>query len=534
MNGDRTDTERENLGDPIFQCPPLDIAKLWPFTHANAAIMFARYYQDKLMFVPQTKGFFRWTGRLWEEDTAGDIASEAMQQLSLRLLRHASQMRKDADSEDAGRIAKFALQLQSTHEQRAALAQAGISGVNKVQLQTFDADAFAFNCANGIIDLRTGELRRHDPKELHSKISPITYDPNAGCARFFQFLEEVFIQDDGEPDRELIAFMQRFLGYTLTGDAREECVFFWYGLGRNGKSKLREIIEYILGSYAIAIGVETLTQRRRDGSAASGDVARLVGMRLASASESDRGILLNEALIKNLTGRDRVVARRLYRDEFEFTPAFKLVLSTNHRPEVRGTDDGIWRRIVLTPFLARFVKGVNADLDIGAKLKAEAPGILAWMVRGCLEWQKVGLQPPASVQAATIAYRTEMSIVNRFVNDCCVLTPGARVLGPQLYGAFQQWSAAAGERKPLTSRALFAELRKTFAQQVTEGPKRHGQIHFFGIGLHDPDRDPPSEPGDEVTTGDEINELLLNGRAGELTGNRHPSSLPHLKDGTAA
>jgi putative DNA primase/helicase len=444
----------------------------------------AELYVGRLKYLRERGRFAVWDNRRWRDDSAGDLALADVQRLARLLLRIAAE---SEDEEKRARAIDWAIFLSKDRTQRAVLRQAATRlAINNADL---DRNPFLLNVLNGTIDLRTGELRPHNPADLISKLAPIEYDPNGTCPRFLQFLDEVFIHEEGKTNADLVAYMRRFVGYVLTGETSEEVFLIFWGDGENGKSKFIEVILLILGEYAITADIATFVQKRRDGNAASPDVARFAGARFVASAEPTQGIRLNESFVKIITGRDRIPARFLHQNIFEFLPAFKLALATNHRPEIRGTDHGIWRRVQLVSFLAKF-SGESRDTAIVDKLKAELPGILAWAVRGCLEWQRVGLCAPETVMAATNTYREEQSIVQRFFDDVCVRKPGAVVRGPKLHAAYRKWAEDNGEHETLTSRAMFAELRRQFAGTITDGLSG-GQVTFRGIGLRDDRGDGP-------------------------------------------
>ena len=268
---------------------------------------------------------------------------------------------------------------------------------------------------------------------------------------FRAFLDRIFAGD-----RELEAFVQRFAGYSLTGSTAEQCFVILHGGGANGKSTLLELLRYVLGDY----GANTSADVLMASSFARGpdnEVARLRAARFVSAAESGEGRRLDEERVKRLTGGDTLTARFLYREHFEFTPTFKLWLCTNHRPEIRGTDDAIWRRVRLVPFNVT-IPPHERDGDLPAKLRAEAPGVLRWAVEGALEWQAEGLRPPAIVMQATNDFRDESDIVGRFVDDECMVLPEASAKAAELYRRFIAWCKAAGE-EPITQKALGLRLQ---------------------------------------------------------------------------
>jgi putative DNA primase/helicase len=314
-----------------------------------------------------------------------------------------------------------------------------------------DAGPWRLNVQNGTLDLRSGALHPHDRADLITRLAAVDYDPDAPAPAWHAFLERIL---GGDP--ELIAFVQRALGYALTGDTREQVLFILHGSGANGKSTLLEAVGGVMGDYALVTMVDTLMVRY--GSTVPNDVARLRGARLVVAVEPEEGQRLAEGRVKQLTGGDRIAARFLRQEFFEFRPEFKLFLATNHKPDVRGTDDAIWRRVRMVPFAVR-IPEAEQDKTLRDKLAAEAAGILAWLVRGCLDWQRDGLGLAPAVRAATAGYRAEMDRLAGFLEECCILRPDAQVTVKALYEAHVAWCTANGE-PPLAKRTLCLRLRE--------------------------------------------------------------------------
>jgi putative DNA primase/helicase len=268
---------------------------------------------------------------------------------------------------------------------------------------------------------------------------------------------------------ELISFVQRALGYAMTGDVTERVMFILYGSGRNGKSTLVETIGRILGDYAATSSADLISARKGD-SPIPTDLARLLGVRFTAASETGEYSRLDESRVKNITGGDRIVGERKYRDPFEFDPQFKIWLSTNHQPNIRGIDEGIWDRIRLIPFTVRIADDA-VDRYLKDKLLREAPGILNWLVEGCLAWQESGLGSDSSVSAATAEYRTSMDSLGYFIQEECVEDPLGLITVSDLYMAYERWTKESGEH-PLSKRSLTNRLRDRGFSVDKEG-KRH-------------------------------------------------------------
>jgi putative DNA primase/helicase len=323
-----------------------------------------------------------------------------------------------------------------------------------------DADNWLLNCQNGTLDLRTGGLRPHAHADLITKICATNYDPNAQCPTWEKFLSTIF-----NHDLDMVDFMYRALGYSLTGSTKEQCVFILHGTGSNGKSVLLETIAALLHDYVKSAPSTTFAQK--DNPPIPNDVAMLAGARFVSVIETEHGKHLAEGLVKQATGGDRMPARFLHKEWFEFTPKFKLWFATNHKPLIRGSDYAIWRRIRLIPFSARFVDADkvegNADIikdpEIKAKLAIEFPGILAWLVRGCQAWQQIGMKPPVAVEEATQGYMESQDNTSKFITEWCHVGRGIECDVGLLYAAYVFWCAE-DDYEPLSKRAFGLNLEE--------------------------------------------------------------------------
>jgi putative DNA primase/helicase len=304
-------------------------------------------------------------------------------------------------------------------------------------LDALDADPMVFNVLNGTLDLRTGDLRPHDPKQLITKLSPVAYEPGSKAPRWQAFLHRVFAGD-----AETIAFFQRAVGYSLTGDTSEQVFFVAHGSGQNGKSVAFGAIERVLADYAFDADFSTFVPRRITGP--RNDIAAMVGARFVAAIESEAGERLDESVVKRLTGGDAITARFLYKEFFTFKPQAKIWLVSNYKPTIRGTDFAMWRRVRLIPF-AVTIPEAERDPNLLKALEAELPGILGWMVEGALAWQREKLGMAPAVRDATEGFRAEADTIARFLRERCVKAPEAEVGSVELYTGFGAWCQSVGE-----------------------------------------------------------------------------------------
>jgi putative DNA primase/helicase len=391
---------------------------------------FIAHHGEDIRYCYPWRKWLVWTGARWERDDAGRVHKLAKETVRL-IYREAS----DAEDEDRRKaLAKHATQSEAEAKIRAMLELAKSEA--PISPDDLDADPWLFNTANGTIDLRTGVLRDHRREDLITKLAPVEHIPAATAPAWEHFLQRVL------PGEDLRGFVQRAAGYSATGNTSEQCMFINHGTGANGKSTFQETISAALGDYAMRTPTEMLLAKRSDG--VPNDIARLKGSRFVSASETEEGRRLAESRIKDLTGQDTITARFMRAEWFDFEPVHKLWLSTNHKPEIRGTDQAIWRRIRLVPWTV-VIPPAEQDKKLSEKLRAELPGVLAWIVQGCLEWRRKGLQAPEEVRRATVEYRAEMDVVGAFLAECCVIAPEHDVSAADLYKAYGEWCKDTGE-----------------------------------------------------------------------------------------
>jgi putative DNA primase/helicase len=460
----------EKLVERVRAIPPgppinADPAPLEPGDLGNARVLVESFGKD-LRYAPGL-GWFWWDGTRWREDLEHAHVMERAKDTARLLFEQAKNLRFE-DAKDAAERIRRASQTHEAMRLHAMVRLAQSDPRIRVQPENFDANPWLLNVGNGTLDLKNGgELRDHRREDLITRLAPVEYDAKAECPTFLKFLHEIMAEDE-----TLVGFLRRFFGYALTGNTREQVLAIFYGTGANGKTTLVNAIQSVLGDYAQSTRAETFLMKRGD--SISSDLAMLRGARFVSAAESEAGARLAESLVKQVTGGDRIMARKMYKDFFEFTPILKLALVTNHKPIILGSDEAIWRRMLLVPFTVR-IREEQRDKTLPETLRAEAPGILSWAVAGCREWQERGLEPPREVRLATQGYREDMDTVGSFVAEMCKVEDDAREEFGTLYTAYARWCEQRGERSMTTkSFGLALEERGFPAGRTRETRFRRG------------------------------------------------------------
>ena len=450
----------------------------YDMTDTGNAQRFRDKYKGQIRYNYNRKCWYYWTGKKWQRDEVGAIKS-----LADTIVNDLKIEAFSCDDEDMQKAKlKFANRTANSAPKSAMITEAQhLEGI-PVMPDELDAYSQYLNCQNGVVNLSTGELIPHDPAFLMTKICNAEYDMSGKAPKLWLS----FLDDITNGDKELQRYLQKCVGYSLTGDTSEQCVFFLYGMGNNGKSTFLETLANIMGDYAANTQPETLMMKKSDG--VNTDIARLKSARLVSSEEPTEGIRLNEGLVKQLSGGGKVTCRFLFGDEFEYEPEFKIWLATNHKPIIRGTDTGIWRRIRLIPFQVNIPKE-KVDKMLKYKLSNESAQILRWAVEGCILWQKEGLGLPTVVEAATAEYRTEMDLLSVFIENCVVITndESEKIPASELYTVYKAW-ARENKEYEMTNRKFGAEIAKKLPDK-----KRMGTGMFY-IGAH------LSEEGDGFVT----------------------------------
>ena len=408
---------------------PMIESPLEDYTEDGLAIRLIREQGHRLKYCAEEGYWYVYTGAQWLRDTTQKTLHSTRKQI--QAIYH-----DVADAEDEKERARLENQAKQSRRLNTMKAVVGIAGTDPkvaIDLNHFDTHANCLNVANGFLNLDTGNLEPHSPSQLATHLVPFDYNPTAECPLWEKYLSEA------QPDPEVVKFLQRVAGYCLSASTSEEAVFFNVGGGANGKSTMIETMAHIMGEYAIAMPTKTILVENLD--SIPNDVAKLPGRRFATIMETDAGKKLSEARIKSLASGERMPARHLFKDWFEFNPVAKFMMASNHKPEVKGTDDGIWRRIVLIDWPVRF-SDEEQDKNLKEKLRAEGEGILAWMVRGYSMWKAQGLDIPQPVVQATAEYRTDEDVIGEFIKERCVVDLGnasLKMTNKRMRGGYDEW-----------------------------------------------------------------------------------------------
>lgn len=438
----------------------------------NAERLVARHGHDLRYCHPWSK-WLVWDGRRWSLDQTGAARRRARN--TVRAIgREAS---AQADPEKRKAMLLWGLTSEKRDKISAMLHLAEAEEGIPVLPERLNADPWSFNCRNGTIDLRTGELRHHRREDLITQICPVDYDAAAQCPLWLETLDLFLDRGDASVKAELLDYFQRLCGYAMAGVVRDHIMPVAYGTGSNGKSTILGTLMDVFGAdYAMKCPPDMLMAKRTDSHPT--DRADLFGKRLVVAIETEAGRRLNETMVKELTGGDRIRARRMREDFWEFEPTHTLIMATNHKPVVRGTDHGVWRRLKLLGFTVSLGDDV-ADKAMPEKLRREHRGILAWCVRGCLAWQERGLAAPDDVTEATAGYRREQDLLGAFLDECTLSGRQYRAKASELYARYKAWGEAGGEFVVTNTAFSLALQERGFERERSNG------TWYLGLGLAD-------------------------------------------------
>jgi P4 family phage/plasmid primase-like protien len=467
-------------------------------------------YGHRLVYNRTQDAWLIWSGKHWAADTGNKLY--AWVNKTTRQRKEAAWALEDENKRKAA--VAHARKSEGYRSRQSCIEQMKAFTPYVKNADDFDRDLMSLSVANGTLDLRAGTLSPHKAEDLITKTVSVDYDPAAECPRWLEFLNTAMLGD-----ADLVAYLQRCAGYTLTGATKEHAVFICHGGGRNGKSLFLDILSELLGDYATPTSSSTFTEKETE--SISNAIAVLNGARLVKCNETNQSFKLDEAIIKSLSGEDVVTARFLYQEYFKFKPRFKVWLATNYKPIISGTDCGIWRRIKLIPWLHE-VPIELVDYDLGNKLREELPGILAWAVRGCLEWQQNGLREPKAVIKAIAEYQNESDNVGRFIIECCevetfILDNPEEALSV-LYSGYCAWAKDQGLRGVLSKVTFARKLREKGFKSIEKGRFKHAWVQRIKLmavpALKDRPKDEPSDDAPskalrEIQDSDDIPDFFL-------------------------
>jgi P4 family phage/plasmid primase-like protien len=436
---------------------------------------FLRHFADQVRYDP-SRGWMVWDGKRWGQDVDGG----QVMNFAVMVARSLYSEEEPMDEKQCQLWRQFVKSTNQVGKIRAFVDLAKCDPAIRVYADVWDADPWVLNCANGVLDLKTGELREHDPLAYCTYITRAAYQKGAQSELWAKCLSQ------WQPIEAKRAYLQRHAGYDLTGSTREQTAVFHFGDGSNGKTIYTGTQEWIMGDYAARVPMAVLVDDKPRGGQASPDVARLAGRRLVIASEITSAKGLNESIIKDLTGGDTLTARFLNANPFEFRPSFKLVFFGNHKPQIRNQDDGIWRRLPLVEWATK-IEEADKDKDLLQKLQSEEnmSGILSWMVEGCLAWQESGLAAPEEVRESSNSYRAEQDQIGKFLGECCVLGEGFFCPTKTLRAAYERWCEDNGEKWQASPNQFAERLRRAGATPAATPRRVNGALvrGWDGVGV---------------------------------------------------
>ncbi|MBR5033483.1 MAG: hypothetical protein IKX70_07435 [Treponema sp.] len=430
------------------------------FTDVTNCDYFLKAYGDIIRYCITWNKFLFWNGTNWDIDTRGRVA-ERCKKFVHKMYRG---MRYITDRQLEAAFEKHLIKSESFRRIQALEGLLKISEEIKVEDFELDRDNYLFNVEGWTLNLKNGRSKIPNAKDLITKKSRFIYEKDADCPVWKMFLMQIF-----NKDLQLIRFIQKAMGYALSGDVSEQCLFILWGTGANGKSTFLNVMLELFGDYALSTGIETFMKKNSE---QSNDIARLKGMRLVTTSEIEQGRQISESLIKMVTGEDALTARFLYGEYFSFKPTFKIFMATNHKPKIRGADNGIWRRIKMIPFTVT-IPPEQRDKNLTEKLIAENSGILNWLLKGYAMWKKEGLEEPPAVREANEEYRMDMDSVGTFVTDCLELDASLQWRLPtnMLYQTYIKWCNKNNERVMSQKWLGMRMSEKGFKRVITNGQR---------------------------------------------------------------
>ena len=461
------------LGQQVELFPHTDIgADIEIYGDVFNGKFFRKTFKGRMIYCYPRSKWLKFNTMYWQWCESGEEL-QAAKEVALQIAKYAGEIfSSDPTNPNSKKLIQHAQNSQNINRLQAMLQTAaaepdmGIGSMNEL-----DSNAMLLGCTNGVVCLNTGTLLTPDPKMLITRQVSTQYDSDAPCPTWLQFLDQCFLSDE-----ETIDYIQKALGYSLTGMVNEEVLHFCFGMGRNGKSVLANVMTKLMGDYAITAPAEMLMRRDRNG--ATNDIARLCGSRLVLANETRSDQRFDDLTIKTLVSTERISARFLHNEYFDFWPTFKIWIRGNHKPVITDDSNGAWRRIRLVPF-ENNLSEEKADSELENKLLAEKDGILAWMVEGALKWKKEGLISSPRIKSASNQYRSDCDVIGDFMDENCALGVGLRVTQLGLWTLWQEWSKANG---------YFCGSKKTFTRRLKDRGINADGYHngvraYCGVGL---------------------------------------------------
>ena len=458
----------EHIGDESVYLRFQELNKgLLQFTDTTNAYRLFTEHGKEIRYIAPWKKWVVWNGRQWEIDEGYLIHDRG-----LKMIRGIyKELLETTDYRDRLDIEKHAMQSESARRRKALIEVASWIPELNIKTDELDNDPWLLNVQNGTIDLRSGEFREHRQGDMITRIANVNFDADADCPIWKKFIMEIMNYNS-----DLIRFIQNAAGWAITGDTSEQTMFILFGNGANGKSTFLNTIMNLLGDYAIATPTETFMRKKND--QITNDIARLRGTRFVTTTEAEHGRRLSEPIIKQITGNDRMTARFLYGEYFNFVPTFKIFMATNHKPVIKGTDHGIWRRIKLIPFTTR-IEEEKQDKHLEQKLLLEAPGILNWLIEGTKRWYSEGLKTPNIIIKATDEYRGEMDVIGNFLKERCVQKGGVSIKARELFKCYQDWCVDHNEQA-VSERFFGLRLKEMGFEQKRANDGRYWQgVHIL-------------------------------------------------------
>lgn len=442
----------ERIDNPDFANPHY---RDYGYTDAGFVNRFFDKYVDQFYYVPEWDRWAAWTGTHWSAENGQALLWEAARQLArLRAEEELEYLTGDDQRDLFKACESFFRRYRGTAGLRSFQEMAKYDMRFRKVSAEFDKDPWLLNCKNGTLNLQTLETRAFDPLDYITQQIKVNYDFRAECPLWVEAISKYMCGNE-----ELVGYLKRFLGYSLTGVTSEQAFMVAHGEGANGKGTIARVMSQLLGGYFKSAAANTF-YKKPETAGHSDDLAGLRGARLVVASEADEAAKLDEGLIKRLTGEDCIRVAFKNQSFFEFTPTFKIMLAVNHAPRISGRDFGIWRRVHKLPFNYKItVEERLKDPDFENKLILELEGILAWCVEGCAEFRRIGLAPPQAVLDAVEQYKKDTDVLGEFISGCCVLEPGAEETATQLYKEYKEHCTEAAE-EPISQRFFGFKLRE--------------------------------------------------------------------------